>query len=393
MKIVIISPTYNERENVAKMIPLLEEEIFPQIKGHDVKLLVVDDTSPDGTAEEVKKFSKKWDNIELLMGDKGGLGSAYVRGMHYAMDTMHADAVMEFDSDFQHNPHDIPLLVKAMDEGADYVIGSRYVPGGSIPKAWGIDRKILSIFGNLFTQIVWMNFRIHDMTSGFKLTKTSFLKKIDLDHLLSNNFAYKMHILHDVVKAGAKVTEVPIAFLEREKGASKISQRDQFDSLYVVLRLAIYDHKRFVKFLFVGGTGFIVQFIVTALSIGLGLDGANQPIATMIGAETAIVSNFLLNNMWTFSDTKSIHQHKGFFRRLAKFNTASLASIGIQTLMSYLAIKFLGETLTIFRHSLHTSLVILFPTIICIVLPLNYFVYNKIIWKTHHLKKHKAESA
>ncbi len=389
MKIVIISPTYNERENVAKMIPLLEEEVFPQIKGHDVKLLVVDDTSPDGTAEEVKKFKQKWDNIELLTGDKNGLGSAYVRGMHYAMDTMHADAVMEFDSDFQHNPHDIPILVKAMDEGADYVIGSRYVPGGSIPKAWGIDRKILSVFGNLFTQIVWMNFKIHDMTSGFKLTKTSFLKKVDLDHLLSNNFAYKMHILHDVVKAGAKVAEVPIAFLEREKGASKISQRDQFDSLYVVLRLAIYDHKRFVKFLFVGGTGFIVQFIVTALSIGLGLDGSNQPIATMIGAETAILSNFILNNIWTFSDTKSIHQHKGFLRRLAKFNTASLASIGIQTLMSYLAIKFLGETLMIFGHSLHTSLVILFPTIIFIVLPLNYFVYNKIIWKTHHLKKHE----
>jgi dolichol-phosphate mannosyltransferase len=389
MKIVIILPTYNEKENISRMVPLLEEEIFPQIKGHDVRILVVDDKSPDGTADEVKRFMEKWDNIELLLGDKNGLGAAYVRGMKYAMDQMGADAVMEFDSDFQHDPRDIPRLIEAMDAGADYVIGSRYVPGGSIPKEWGLDRKFLSVFGSLFTRIVWMNFRIHDMTSGFKLTKTSFLKKLDLDHLLSHNFAYKMHILHDVIKLGAKVKEVPIAFLEREKGASKISKKDQFDSLYVVVRLAIYDRKRFIKFLFVGGTGFMVQFVVTAVAIKLGLENA-QPVATLIGAESAILSNFVLNNMWTFKDTKSLNQRDGFLRRLAKFNIASLASIGIQTFMSFVAVSFFGVNMVVLGESVHTSLVILFPTIIFVVLPLNYFVYNKIIWKTQHLKKEKS---
>lgn len=390
MKIVIILPTYNERENIIRMIPFLEEKILPQIKHHTVKLLVVDDHSPDGTGEEVRKLMYTWKNVELLEGDKKGLGAAYVRGMHYAMDKMDAEAVMEFDSDFQHDPKDIPRLIAAMDEGADYVIGSRYIAGGSIPKEWGLNRKILSVFGNLFTQIVWLNFKIHDMTSGFKLTRTSFLKKVDLNHLLSYQFAYKMHILHDLVKAGAVVKEVPIAFLEREKGSSKISQKDQFDSLYVVLRLAVDDRKRFIKFLFVGGTGFILQYMITYFSILL---GAEQFVAAMIGGEIAILSNFLLNNVWTFSDTSHVADRGSFLQRLIKFNTASLASIGVQGVAVYLAVETIGEYIVIFGHSFHTSLIILFPTIIFLVIPMNYLIYNKIIWKTQHIKKKKAEFA
>jgi len=390
MKIVIILPTYNERDNISKLIPLLEEDILPQLKHHTIQLLIVDDRSPDGTAEEVKKFMHKWKNIELLEGDKKGLGAAYVRGMKYAMDKMHADAVMEFDADFQHNPKDIPRLIKAMDDGADYVIGSRYVPGGSIPKEWGLDRKVLSVFGSLITRVAWLNFAIHDMTSGFKLAKTSFLKRVDLDTLLSYQFAYKMHILHDIVKLGAVVKEVPIAFLEREKGASKISQKDQFDSLYVVMRLGIYDRKRLIKFLFVGGTGFIVQLTVIALAIRLANLHDKQFVAAMIGGEAAILSNFMLNNLWTFKDTKAIKQQGSFFRRLVKFNIASFASIGIQGTVVFIAEKVLGPTIPILGMNIHTSLVIVIPTIILLVIPLNYFVYNRVIWKTQYLKKHKV---
>jgi dolichol-phosphate mannosyltransferase len=384
MKIVIISPTYNEKVNIEKMIPLLEQEIFPQIKNHEMKILIVDDNSPDGTGEAVRECMKKWKNIELLVGEKKGLGAAYVRGMKYAMEKMDAYAVIEFDADFQHNPHDIPRLIKAMDEGADYVIGSRYIKGGAIPQKWGIDRKILSIFGSLFTQVMWLNFSIHDMTSGFKLTKTSVLRRVDLAHLLSYKFAYKLHILHDIVRLGAKVTEVPIIFLEREKGASKIRQEDQFESLYVVLRLAIDDRKRFIKFLFVGGTGFILQYIVTYICIRF---GSEQFIAAMWGGEAAILSNFLLNNIWTFKDTDQIKEKGNFFSRLVKFNTASLASIGIQGAAVYFAVKILGEDIVIWGNSIHTSLAILFPTILFLVIPINYLVYNKIIWKTQYLKK------
>lgn len=385
MKIVIIIPTFNERPNIEKMIPLLEEKIFPKVKDHKLSILIVDDQSPDGTADIVRELMKKWHNIQLLSGQKKGLGYAYVRGMKHAMNDMDADAVMEFDSDFQHDPNDIPRLIEAMDEGADYVVGSRYIPGGAIPKGWGIDRKFLSVFGSLFIRIVWLNFAIHDMTSGFKLTKTSFLKRVDLDHLLSKNFSYKVQILHDLVKLKAKVKEVPIVFYERENGKSKINIQDQFESFYVVLRLALADRKRFIQFLLVGGTGFILQFATVYLVI---LFGIKQFIAAMIGGEIAILWNFVANNKWTFGDTKLIKEQGSFLRRLFKFNFASLASIGIQGLVVYIAVRVFGEKIRFLGFSLHTSFAILFPTIILLVIPMNYIIYNRFIWKTHHLKKH-----
>lgn len=387
MKIVIIIPTYNERSNIEKMLPVLEQDIFPKIKNHQMHILIVDDNSPDGTAEVVREFMKKWHNVELLSGKKNGLGAAYVRGMQHAMRKMSADAIMEFDADFQHNPNDISRLIKAMDEGADYVIGSRYIAGGSIPKEWGFDRKFLSVVGSVFTRIVWWNFSIHDMTSGFKLVKTSALKHIDLDHLISNNFAYKMQMLHDIVQLKVKVKEVPIVFYEREEGKSKISVQDQLESFYVVSRLAIYDRKRFIKFLIVGGTGFLLQFVTVYVAIVLGLQ---QFIAAMIGGEIAILSNFFLNNLWTFGDTKSVRQQGSFLQRLIKFNVASLASVGIQGLVVYFAVKALGENIVLFGISFHTAIIILFPTIIFLVIPMNYVIYNKIIWKTHYLKESKV---
>ena len=394
MKIVVILPTYNEKVNMEKMIPTLEDEVFPKIKNHEMHILVADDKSPDGTADVIKHFAKDHKNLHLLEGNKQGLGAAYARAMRFAMNELGADAIVEFDADFQHDPNDIPRLIEALDSGADCVIGSRYVKGGSIPKEWGLHRKFLSyVAGSLFTRLVWGRMSVHDMTSGFKLTKSSFLRRVDLENLYSKYYAYKLHILHDVMSMHAKVKEVPIKFYERTEGSSKITSKDLFDSLYVVVRLRLEEKKRFVKFLFVGGTGFIVQFITTYLSIRfLGLEHM-QFVATLLGAETAILSNFLLNNVWTFKDTKHIKEKGSFLRRLFKFNFTSILSIGLQALMTYLAVHFYGPRVDILGHSILTSLVILFPTILFIVLPFNYFIYNKIIWKTHYIKdKHAIEA-
>lgn len=387
MKIVVISPTYNERENIEKMIPVLEEEVFPKIKNHDMHFLVADDTSPDSTGDIVRKYMKEYKNIDLLIGNKEGLGRAYVRAMRYAMDKMHADAVIEFDADFQHDPHDIPRLVAAMDEGADYVIGSRYIPGGQIPKEWGFDRKVKSRLGGLFARYMFLMFSIHDMTSGFKLTKTSFLKNVDLEHLLSYSYAYKINILHDVVKQGAKVKEVPIIFYERTKGKSKMDTNDMTESFMVVLRLAWKDQQRVLKFLLIGGIGFVLQLLLQEVSVRLGVA---HPTAVAIGAETAILSNFFLNNFWTFSDTSHLKERGNFFVRLIKFNIASFASIIIQFLADFIAERLFGPALHIFSFTVPTRIAILFPTIILIVIPLNYVIYNKIIWKTQYLKDGKT---
>lgn len=407
MKIIVILPTYNERVNIQKLIPVLEEKVFPGIKNHDMHILVVDDNSPDGTKDEVRKFMQKWKNIDLLLGDKEGLGAAYVRGMHYAMGTMKGEAVIEFDADFQHDPNDIPGLIAAMDKGADYVIGSRYVPGGAIPKEWGLHRKIISRFGGLFAQIVLWTWSVHDMTSGFKLTKTSFLKKVDLDHLYSKYYAYKLHILHDVMLQKPRVVEVPIIFYERKEGSSKITRKDLFDSFWVVIRLRLRDSKRIIKFLFVGGTGFIVQIITQEAAIRLGFSlfltnilvnynmakdivSVSHSIGAGFGAEFAIISNFLFNNFWTFNDARKLKEKSNFFVRAIKFNLASLGAIFIQSAAVFAAEKTIGERILLFSKPFPTRIIVLIPTIILLVIPLNYFIYNALIWKTQYLKGKKV---
>ncbi len=405
MKIVIISPTYNEKINITKMIPVLLEEVFPKIKNHDMYLLIVDDTSPDGTGDVVREFMKKWENIELLEGAKNGLGSAYIRGMQYAIEKMHADAVIEFDADFQHDPHDIPRLIAAMDEDVDYVIGSRYVKGGEIPKEWGFDRKIKSIFGSLFARIVLFTFGIHDMTSGFKLTKTSYLERVDLVNLYSRNYAYKMQILYEVVKLGAKVKEVPIIFYERTQGKSKMDTNDLIESFMVVLKLRVRDSMRFIKFLIVGGTGFIVQLLLQEGTIAIGfarllavlvsgiiatffaypdVTALSHAIGAGFGAEAAIISNFLFNNFWTFNDRRGKKHLGKFIFRFFKFNGASLLSIFIQAFMVWIGEKVVGPMSMVGAIQIPTRILVVVPTIILLVIPLNYIIYNNVIWKHKH---------
>ncbi len=384
MKIVVILPTYNEKVNMNKMIPLLEEEVFPSITNHHMHILVADDQSPDGTAQVVREWMNKYQNLYLLEGNKEGLGAAYARAMKYAMHELEAYAVIECDADFQHDPRDIPRLVKAMDEGADHVIGSRYIPGGEIPKEWGLHRKIISRVGGLFAQYVLWHKNVHDFTSGFKLSKTSFLQKIDLDHLFSKYYAYKIHILHDMLLLHPRVVEVPIRFYERKEGSSKITRKDLFDSFFVVVKLRMRDSKRLIKFLIVGGSGFFLQMFTVWLCYLIGIE---QFIAAMIGGEVAIISNFVSNNLWTFNDTKDIKEQGHYVTRFIKFNLASLGSIALQGLVVYGAVELLGEHLQLFGRDVPTSLVTLIPTIILLVIPLNYFIYNKVIWKTQYLKK------
>src|SRR6185437_8039535 len=139
---------------------------------------------------------------------------------------------------------------------------------------------------------------------------------------------------------------------------------DQFESFYVVLRLALYDRKRFLQFLIVGGTGFIMQFITVYAAVNIGIA---QFVAAMLGGEIAILWNFFANNTWTFKDTKSVKTQGSFLFRLVKFNFASLASIGVQGAVVYIAVRLLGEKLRFLGFTVHTSIAILFPTIILLV--------------------------
>src|SRR4030065_1943159 len=260
-KVVIIMPTYNEAENIGKMIPELFEKEFPKIKNAEMHLLVVDDKSPDGTGKIVQKLKSKYRNLHLLIGEKNGLGWAYIRGMKYAKSKLNADAVMEMDADFRHPPRFVEPMVEAYLEGADYVIGSRYIPGGSVPAEWAFFRKFVSWGGNLFIRLVLLKPKLHDLTTGFRLTKVKgVLDKIDLDNIMEpKRFAYKVDLLYQSIKNAKKVVEVPLEFAPRVAEKSKFDTKEMVATFRVALILGIKDKSKFIKFGTVGFLGYVVN--------------------------------------------------------------------------------------------------------------------------------------
>jgi len=369
-KVVIVIPTYNERENTEKMIEALAQEL-PQIKNHEVHALYVDDTSPDKTYEVVREKGEKYPWLHLLLNaEKRGLGVAYAKGFTYAMDKLGSDYVMEFDADFQHRPDEIKKLVAKIDEGYEYIIGSRYIPGGSIPKEWGFSRKFLSVIGNLIARVGLLMPKVHDLTTGFKLTKASVMKKIDLDHLYSNSFAYKVQILGQAIQGGAKWVEVPITFMARTKGESKIIKNEMAETLKVIFLVQFHNPKmrRFFKFGTVGFLGFIVNFIALRFFRGLGLA---EVLVWLFSTELAIINNFTLNNIWTFKESK-ISGLKNTILKFLQFNLTSAGALAIQSIFGPLGVKLVG---------VKYDWLVLAVVVVLMVLPYNYLMYTLVIWR------------
>lgn len=377
-RVVIVMPAWNEAKNLQNMIGELVEKQFPKIKA-EMHLLVVDNKSKDDTVKIIEEASKKHKNIHIIQqGDKSGLGWAYVRGFQHAVKVLKADAVMEMDADLQHPPRFVPSMVEAYLNGADYVIGSRYIKGGSIPKEWAIHRKAMSFFGNLFARIVLTKFSIHDMTTGFRLTKVDgVLNKIDLENIMElERFAYKIDLLYQSYKNAKNVVEVPLQFEPRIEENSKFNIKELIVSYVTVIKLGIKDKIRFIKFGIVGGTGFLVNFIGLELFKRFGL---NTYFATLLATELAIISNFILNNVWTFKD-KELTKISDVIPQFLKFNLASMFAVIVQPFVVT------GATLLIADTSLVRLGALIFALLVLII-PYNYVVYNMFIWKTWKLPK------
>jgi dolichol-phosphate mannosyltransferase len=220
---LVIVPTYNERESIATVVRRLFEAC-----PDGVELLVVDDRSPDGTADVVKDLASENDRIHLVeRARKLGLGSAYVAGFRWAIDRGYR-AVVEMDADLSHDPADVPRLLAGLTD-ADLVIGSRYVPGGGVGN-WGRTRRILSRGGNLYAR-AWLGFRVRDSTSGFRAYRVAALTEQDLAGVRSEGYAFQIEMVRRLHRAGLRIVEVPITFVERETGISKMSRRIVFEAM------------------------------------------------------------------------------------------------------------------------------------------------------------------
>jgi len=281
------------------------------------------------------------------------------------------------DADFSHNPKDIPLFLKQIENGADMVVGARYIKGGSIPSNWGIHRKILSFCANWIIRLGFMKPKVHEWTNGYRATKV-WLIKDSLDHIRNySGYVFQIALMDYAIKKGARLAEIPNNFIDRKYGKSKI-----FVSQYIVqILLYIFLHSSFVKFIIVGLLGFSIDFSFAYLFINK-LHIPKAP-ANMFSAEVAIVFNFLLNNFWSFKDKKIIGGKFALIWKFLTFNLVSSGSVIIQGVGLSLALKFIGdkEINILGITNLHSWIAYKILIIGFFVIPYSYILYNKVIWK------------
>lgn len=236
MRVLVVVPTYSERENVKILLPAVRRAV------PDADLLVVDDDSPDGTGGAVESVAAELGQITLLhRPGKQGLGSAYRDGFDHGLDHGY-DVVVSMDADLSHDPDVLPELLRMIEAGADTVIGSRYVPGGSTDD-WPLHRRVLSRWGNRYASFV-LRLQVRDCTSGYRAYRASALKEIDPGSTTAEGYAFLTELVRRLVRANLRVVETPIVFRDRRHGTSKMSARIVAESMWLVTTWALRDAVR-----------------------------------------------------------------------------------------------------------------------------------------------------
>lgn len=388
---IVIIPTYNERENIERCISAVFDQASV-VQPWDLQVLVVDDTSPDKTYELVESLAKKDSRINLLVNkQKSGLGGAYLKGMAHAFGELKADVVFEFDADLSHDPTKIPDFLKEIDRGADMVLGTRYKLGGSIPADWGFHRKFLSVAGNIVIRIVLGSLQYSDWTSGYRcITKRVYEKVVPL--LVGDRFSgytFQIGFLYYALKQGFDVREaVPYHFVDREIGQSKIGPEYMKNTLEFIFKVRILEllKSRVFKFAVVGGVGALVQLVALFIFRQLLSDNL-YVLASFLAIETAVISNFIWNNVWTFKD-KQLKSSQIPLKFLT-FNLSSAGSIVIQLIVAWLGERLFGLAqlftvpiigLAVDRGQVYAVLGILIGMV------WNFFAYNKFVWNSKSKK-------
>ncbi len=238
-KAIVIIPTYNEAENIKKIIP----EILKRTNG-ELDILIVDDNSPDGTSNVVRVFQKEHQNVLLMTRPKkSGLGTAYVEGFQFALNKGY-EYILQMDADFSHEPKDIKHFLKKI-ESCDLVIGSRYIDGVRVLN-WPLSRLFLSVFANFYTRII-TGMPIKDSTGGFKCFRRKVLESINLQKIRSNGYAFQIEMNFKAYKKGFKICEMPIVFTDRIRGKSKMSKKIVFEAAWMVWKLRIQSLLRILR--------------------------------------------------------------------------------------------------------------------------------------------------
>ena len=226
MRVLVVLPTFNEAATIADILDRVRRAL------PDASVLVVDDNSPDGTAKIAEEASGSLGSVDVLSRPgKLGLGSAYRDGFRWGLERGY-EAMVEMDSDFSHDPDVLPTLIATLGEGYELCIGSRYVPGGSTPK-WSLPRRLLSRGGNIYADLL-LGLDVRDSTAGFRAYAATVLRRIDLGSIGAESYGFQIEMTYRAIGVGAKVKEVPIRFVDRELGTSKMSTYTVVEALWLV---------------------------------------------------------------------------------------------------------------------------------------------------------------
>tara|TARA_B100001027_G_scaffold79091_1_gene54090 strand:+ start:2443 stop:3570 length:1128 start_codon:yes stop_codon:yes gene_type:complete len=323
-KICFVLPTYNEEENIGNIIQQILKEEKSQSK-HTFIILVVDDNSADETQTIVQRYISLNSKVHLVTGQKKGLGDAYKRGFKYALNDLKADLIFQMDSDGQHDTSLILDFVSYIEEGKDVVIGSRFVEGGKMPD-FSFSRLLMSKVGNLLVRYVGGITQVQDCTSGYRAIRASYLKELDFSYLSTRGYSFQSSLICDLAWRGADISEIPIEFSSRQGGDSKLALRDQIEFLLNIPRLGFRNLEDFMKYSLVGVSGVFVNlglylFLTRYYEI-------SEVVAPLIAIESALISNFILNNFWTFGKRIT---HSRIRVKFIKFHLVS----GLSALINY----------------------------------------------------------
>ena len=349
--ICVVLPTYNEAGNIHNTL----EKIFlnqPMLHDYKLSVLVVDDNSPDNTAELVKGLMSKYSGLRLISGEKKGLGDAYKRGIDYALKNLKADLIIQMDADGQHDPGLIPKFI-GLTNNYDVIIGSRFVEGGSAPDLSSY-RLLLSKLGNFLVRYLGGAYLLRDCTSGYRVIKREILEKCQISKFPTTGYSFQSWLICELLRQGAVIKESPIVFAKRETGESKLSLADQLEFFLNIVRIRFNNSEDFLKYCLVGLSGVIVNlgvyyYLTRFISFPVTL---SSPVAI----EVSIISNFFLNNFWTFK-TRPIR--KSLQTRLLNFHLVA-GFAGIINYLFFLVLIYLVNIYDIFAVILGIAIGIIF---------------------------------
>lgn len=378
MIIAVISPTYKEEDNIAALVEAVfaQKPLLP--KNTELHLIISDSHSPDRTAEVTLEIAKQNPNLHYLDCQVRGIGVGIVEGFKYAIDQLHADILIQIDADLSHPPEVIPIMIQKIESGYDLVCGSRYAPGGS--NGYGWYRSLQSYCANQFCRLVLGVYQLNEFMTSFRAMRRETFQKVNLDKIpwRARSFVFQAAFVYELIRGGAKFIEVPINFQNRRAGRSKMQTVLYIRELVGYgIKTRIKNSRQFGKFLIVGSLGFTINTIL--LIYLASILHWWEPLAAVVATETAIVSNFLFNNFWTFGHNR-IHRDTLLWKFI-QFNTSSLGAILIQFVIMTLGTTLISPLFqegTFVREFIYLAYYIL---AVGIGLFYNYFMYSRVIWK------------